>query len=76
VRSFSNEGEKADAVSRLPSVKDFAWFHCGCWLTMGGLVPSLLAYCFYKEVKDSHIKSNKLAEAVKRSIMHVHHLKA
>ena len=50
VRASSDYHEEADAGSELPSARDFAWFHCGCWLMLGGLLPSLLACCFYKEV--------------------------
>ncbi|CAK0786287.1 hypothetical protein CVIRNUC_009500 [Coccomyxa viridis] len=33
-----------------PGEADFAWFQCGCWLVAGGLLPSLLACYYYKEV--------------------------
>ena len=34
-----------------PNEADFAWFQCGCWLVAGGLLPSLLACYFYKQVR-------------------------
>ena len=33
-----------------PGEADFAWFQCGCLLVAGGLLPSLLACYYYKEV--------------------------
>ncbi len=38
-----------------PGEADFAWFQCGCWLVAGGLLPSLLACYYYKEVETYHL---------------------
>ena len=55
VRVSSDHQEEADAGFKPPSARDFAWFRCGCYLTLGGLLPSLLACYFYKEVKEQII---------------------